>query len=146
MFARVEPDSFFLLLAALLYGMDALSEDRSVLLECDQYGHCGELRLTTCSYRMTRILRRSTDLKALSPAAPHRRDAWTLAEYLIGCSGFDIQITGDAASGTLMLQLILPVSRQSFDFKSPADEEKVLRRAASVVTQALHLLDSEQKQ
>ena len=126
--------------------MDGLSESRVIRIECDHENGMSTIRLATRCRRMCRILRLSEDLGALIPAAPHRRHLWTLAEYIIGYSGYNIRILGDDASGTLTLQLTLPLCRESFEFKSPAEEKRILREAALTARCIGLLFDSEQDQ
>ncbi len=146
MFSRLEPDSFFLLLAALICAMDGLSESRTISAVCEHCGNVGTVYLTTVCRRMSRLLRRSADLHALTPAAPHRQHLWTLAEYIIGYSGYEIQILGDDTNGKLTLQLTLPICRSSFEFKSPENEDRILREAALNARCAGLLFYTEQEQ
>ena len=146
MFSRLEPDSLFLLLAALVCGMDGLSENRIIRMDCLYSGGVSTLCFSTRCCRMTRILRRSSDLSALIPAAPYRRHLWTLAEYIIGYCGYDIQILGEDPAGTLTLYLTLPLCRQSFEFKSPADEDRILQGAALTARCIGLLLDTQEDQ
>ena len=146
MFSRLEPDSLFLLLAALICGMDGLSENRIIRLDCTHSGGVSTLCFSTRCSRITRILRRSADLGALIPAAPYRRHLWTLAEYIIGYCGYDVQILGEDRTGTVSLQLTLPLCRQSFEFKSPINEDRILQNAALNARCIGLLLDSKENQ
>lgn len=131
LYARLEPEPFFLLLSALFSVLGALSTKRRIRVRAEVCGGNPALTFTTACALMAGLPDSCPDLQALFPAAPQKRFALTLADYIIGYSGYEVRLFGDPQEGTLSVTLYLMEERREREFKSPREELELMRSATA---------------
>ena len=149
-FARLDPDRFLLLLTSVFSVLTVLAEDCRVYLSVYELGENAQLNFRIRCPSLAGRMMRCSDLQILLGSAPTKQFALTLADHIIGVSGYEPLLCGDPASGTLTLSLYLPREQKCREFKSPAHSLFLLNRAlpaARGLLAWLHLLsDSQEKQ
>ena len=143
--ARVNADRLCFLLTALCGVLNDLSEDRRIAVSLRGYGNDLEIRLTTAVGQLPPFLSRTTDLLALTSAAPAKTLSLTLAEYVAGYSGWHLAAVTESGGRRLSFSLLLPAARPSEDFHSPFAAQSLMNDAFATLGALCALLYAEEQ-
>lgn len=145
MYTQLDPECLYLLLSALLSVVSDISDDHTARIWLSEEGEDRSIHIRTRCGRLSRILRRTSDVQALAVAAPRKKMQITMAEFLAGYCRYDILIGGDEEAETLTLTVFLPSHPTQPDFKTPLYADAHLDTTMRAICRLFTLMDADQQ-
>jgi len=145
MYTQLDPECLYLLLSALLSVVSDISDDHTARIWLSEEGEDRSIHIRTRCGRLSRILRRTSDVQALAVAAPRKKMQLTMAEFLAGYCRYDILIDGDEEAETLTLTVFLPSHPTQPDFKTPLYADAHLDTTMRAICRLFTLMDADQQ-
>lgn len=145
MYTQLDPECLYLLLSALLSVVSDISDDHTARIWLSEEGEDRSIHIRTQCGRLSRILRRTSDVQALAVAAPRKKMQITMAEFLAGYCRYDILIGGDEEAETLTLTVLLPAHPTQPDFKTPLYADAHLDTTMRAICRLFTLMDADQQ-
>ena len=145
MYTQLDPECLYLLLSALLSVISDVSDDHTARIWLSEEGEDRSIHIRTRCERLSRILRRTSDVQALAVAAPRKKMQITMAEFLAGYCQYDILIGGDEEAATLTLTVLLTAHPTQPDFKTPLYADAHLDTTMRAICRLFTLMDADQQ-
>lgn len=143
---QLAPGKLCLLLTALCGILNDISDSRCIEVSTEDYSQHFEIRLTTEAKPLPPFLLRTQDLQALAPVVPSKALSLTVASYIVGYSGWQLNLLTRNRGRQLSFSLVLPTAPAGETFHSPAAELTALAPAFRSVEALCALLYTQQKQ